>query len=61
MQGGLGALRAARLHPGIRGYCARTGGVVPRVAVVGAGPAGFYLTQHLTKYLPACQVTRTLP
>ena len=62
MQGGLGALRGcARLCPGIRGYCAMTGGVVPRVAVVGAGPAGFYLTQHLIKYLPACQVTRIFP
>ena len=30
--------------------------VVPKVAVVGAGPAGFYATQHLVKALPGVQV-----
>merc|ERR1719422_409827 len=30
--------------------------VVPRVAVVGAGPAGFYATQNILKNLPDSQV-----
>jgi len=30
--------------------------VVPKVAVVGAGPAGFYATQHLVKAVPGIQV-----
>merc|ERR1719447_1702710 len=30
--------------------------VTPRVAVVGAGPAGFYATQNILKNLPGSQV-----
>ena len=30
--------------------------VVPKVAVVGAGPAGFYATQHLVKAVPGIKV-----
>ena len=30
--------------------------VVPKVAVVGAGPAGFYAVQHLVKAVPGIQV-----
>ena len=33
-----------------------TSSSTPRVAVVGAGPAGFYATQHIIKALPGAQV-----
>ena len=35
---------------------ARWVGHTPRVAVVGAGPAGFYATQHIVKAMPGVQV-----
>ena len=30
--------------------------VIPRVAVVGAGPAGFYASQHILKNLPESRI-----
>lgn len=29
---------------------------VPRVCIVGAGPAGYYAAMHITKKLPAVQI-----
>ena len=30
--------------------------VIPRVAVVGAGPAGFYASQHILKNMPESRI-----
>ena len=48
-----------RLQPLLPRSCLRplsSTSTTPRVAVVGAGPAGFYATQHIIKALPGAQV-----
>ena len=30
--------------------------MTPRIAVVGAGPAGFYASQHILKHLPESRI-----
>ena len=46
--------RLVRVIP--RHCCYSTSSVTPRIAVVGAGPAGFYASQHILKHLPESRI-----
>ena len=48
--------RHPRLRPLMARFLSSSPPVIPRVAVVGAGPAGFYASQHILKNLPDSRI-----
>ena len=50
------SLRNSRLRRLLARSLCSSPPVIPRVAVVGAGPAGFYASQHILKNLPESRI-----
>ena len=45
-----------RRHHLLHRHFSSVGGAIPRIAVVGAGPAGFYAAQNILKNLPESRI-----